>query len=66
MASPPPTALEPQVIASIVAAVTALVAVAVAPFVTSRSSKTQMFGPMPVAMTGGRDAAEDCGNNSTY
>lgn len=66
MALPPPTALEPQVIAPIVAAVTALVAVAVAPFVTSRSPKTQMFGPMPVTMTGERDAEEVCGNNSTY
>lgn len=46
MASPPSTTLDPQVIASIVAAVTALVAVAVAPFVTIRASKTQMLGPM--------------------
>ena len=46
MASPPSAALDPQVIASIVAAVTALVAVAVAPFVTIRASKTQMLGPM--------------------
>ncbi len=42
----PAAALDPQVIASIVAAVTALVAVAVAPFVTIRASKTQMLGPM--------------------
>ncbi|MBK6557226.1 MAG: hypothetical protein IPG16_08425 [Comamonadaceae bacterium] len=46
MASPPSTGLDPQVIASIVAAVTALVAVAVAPFVTIRASKKQMLGPM--------------------
>ena len=46
MASPPSTTFDPQVIASIVAAVTALVAVAVAPFVTIRASKTQMLGPM--------------------
>ena len=46
MASPPSAALDPQVIASIVAAVTALVAVAVAPFVTIRASKTQMLGPL--------------------
>ena len=46
MASPPSTTFDPQVIASIVAAVTALVAVAVAPFVTIRASKSQMLGPM--------------------
>ena len=38
--------MAPQVIASIVAAFTALVAVAVGPFLTIRASKTQMLGPM--------------------
>lgn len=46
MTTPSTTALDPQVIASIVAAVTALVAVAIAPFVTIRASKRQMLGPM--------------------
>lgn len=51
MTTPATTALDPQVIASIVAAVTALVAVAVAPFVTIRASITQMLGPMRQAWT---------------
>lgn len=38
--------MAPEVIASIVAAVTALVAVIVGPFLTIRASKTQMLGPM--------------------
>lgn len=38
--------MAPEVIASIVAAITALVAVAVGPFLTIRASKTQMLGPM--------------------
>ena len=36
----------PEVIASIIAAATALVAVVVGPFLTIRASKTQMLGPM--------------------
>lgn len=38
--------MEPEVIASIIAAATALVAVVVGPLVTIRASKTQMLGPM--------------------
>lgn len=38
--------MEPAVIASIIAAATALVAVIVGPFLTIRASKTQMLGPM--------------------
>lgn len=36
----------PEVIASMIAAATALVAVVVGPFLTIRASKTQMLGPM--------------------
>lgn len=38
--------MAPEVIASIIAAATALVAVVVGPLVTIRASKTQMLGPM--------------------
>jgi hypothetical protein len=38
--------MAPEVIASIVAAVTALLAVIVGPFLTMRASKNQMLGPM--------------------
>lgn len=38
--------MEPPVIASIIAAATALVAVVVGPLVTMRASKKQMLGPM--------------------
>jgi hypothetical protein len=38
--------MAPEVIASIIAAATALVAVIVGPLVTIRASKTQMLGPM--------------------
>jgi hypothetical protein len=36
----------PEVVASIIAAATALVAVVIGPFVTMRASKNQMLGPM--------------------
>lgn len=38
--------MAPEVVASIVAAVTALLAVIVGPFLTMRASKNQMLGPM--------------------
>jgi len=38
--------MSPEVIASIIAASTALVAVVIGPFLTIRAAKTQMLGPM--------------------
>lgn len=38
--------MQPEVLASIIAAATALVAVIVGPFLTSRASKNHMLGPM--------------------
>lgn len=38
--------MQPEVIASIVSAVTALVAVIIGPFITLRASKNQLLGPM--------------------
>lgn len=40
------SSIDPQVVASIIAALTALVAVIIGPFLSIRAAKTQMLGPM--------------------